>query len=83
MIRFARPLAHALMDTPLLNAMGFREPPRLLRRLVTGALRARAHVLRWVPERRRPHLLTRVRRPTYPRGYEIEQLGTFKKSPTR
>jgi hypothetical protein len=75
----ARPVAHALMDTPLLQAMGFPEPPRVLRSLAAGALRLRARVVRWLPERRRPRLLTRLRRPTYPEGYEIEELGTFKK----
>ncbi len=75
----ARPVAHALMDAPLLEAMGFPEPPQFLRTVVIGMLKLRAWVLGWLPERRRPHLLTQVRRPTYPEGYEIEELGTFRK----
>ena len=75
----ARPIAHALMDPPLLEAMGFPPPPCFLRRLATGALVLRARVVRWLPERRRPRLLTRLVRPTYSEGYEIEELGTFKK----
>ena len=73
-----RPVAHALMDRPLLQAMGFPQPPGLLRRMVIASLKLRARALRWLPERRSPHLLTQVRRPTYPAGYRIEQLGTFR-----
>lgn len=72
-----RPAAYALMDPLLLAAMGFPPPPRWLRWAVPAALRLRAHALRLLPKRRHPHLLTRVRRPTYPRGYTIEELGTF------
>lgn len=75
----ARPVVHALMDAPLLQSMGFPAPPRPLQSLVTGILRLRSRVLRRLPERRRPHLLTQVRRLTYPEGYEVEELGTFKK----
>ena len=79
LIPIARPFAHALMDEPLLEAMGFPEPPALLRFMMTGALRLRGRLVRWLPERRRPHLLTKVGRPTYPKGYAIEELGTFTK----
>ena len=75
----ARPIAHALMDPPLIDAMGFPEPTRSLRRIATRALRLRARVVRWLPERRRPRLLTQLSRPTYPEGYEIEELGTFRR----
>ena len=79
LISTARPFAHALMDVPLLEAMGFPEPPALLRSIMTGALKLRGRLLRWLPPRRRPHLITEVRRPTYPEGYKIEALGTFTK----
>jgi len=36
-------------------------------------------LLRWFPERRKPRLGTQVKRPTYPEGYRIEELGTFGK----
>ena len=67
------------MDAPLLTAMGFEPAPRWLRVLVPGLLRLRGRLLAHFPERRRPHLLTRVRRPTYPEGYRIEELGTFRR----
>ena len=70
-----RPAIHAMMDEPLLEAFGFPRPGRLTRGLVTGALKGRARLLRWLPPRRRPRLRTAMRRPLYPRGYRIEDLG--------
>ncbi len=78
LIPLGRPVTHAMMDPPLRNAMGFPAPPRWLARAVPAALRLRAWVLQVLPKRRRPHLQTRVRRPTYPKGYRIEELGTFR-----
>jgi hypothetical protein len=77
----ARPFAHALMDAPLRDAMGFPSPPGWLQQAAPAAMRVRARLLRILPKRRRPHLLTRVRRPTYPRGYSVEALGTFAPEP--
>jgi len=76
----AKPLVYAMMDDPLLDAFGFPKPPAMLRRLMEAALKWRGQVLRWLPERQNPHLGTQVKRPTYPEGYKIEELGTF---PTR
>lgn len=72
-----RPVMRALMDPPLLDAMGLAPAPRWLQWAVTAGLRGRAAVLRILPKRRRPHLITHVRRPTYPNGYKIDELGTF------
>jgi len=77
LIPLGRPSARALMDPPLLDAMGFAPAPRWLKQAVPAALKLRARLLRLLPKRRRPHLLTHVRRPTYPDGYRIEDLGTF------
>jgi len=78
LIPLGRPVTHAMMDPPLLAAMGFRPAPRWLQWLVPAALRARARIVRVLPKRRRPYLQTRVRRPTYPDGYRIAELGTFR-----
>jgi len=43
--------------------------------LVEGALRLRARLIRLLPERKRPRLRTGPRRPTYPQGYRVEELG--------
>lgn len=77
LIPLGRPAAHAFMDPPLLTAMGFAPAPGWLRGLLHGAMRMRAAVLRLLPARRVPHLHTRVKRPSYPQGYKIAELGTF------
>jgi hypothetical protein len=40
-----------------------------------GAMRLRSRVVRRLPPRRTPRLITRQRHPTYPNGYTIEELG--------
>lgn len=72
-----RPVALSLMDAPLLDAMGFAPPPRWLRRATLGAMRLRAMVLRLLPRRRRPRLITARPRRGYPQGYEIAGLGVW------
>lgn len=72
-----RPFVIAVMDAPLREAMGFRHPPAWLEGLVAGVLRLRARILSRLPERTTPRLGTRRRRPTYPEGYRIEEIGTF------
>ena len=73
--RLGEPALYAMMDEPLLDAFGFPHPPVAMRRLVEGALKLRARFIHLLPERKRPRLRTGPRRPTYPRGYEIEELG--------
>lgn len=70
------PAIYAMMDEPLLEAFGFPMPSPVLRRVVEGALKLRAGVVRQLPERRRPKLRTHARHRTYPHGYQIEDLGT-------
>lgn len=73
-----RSVAYAFMDAPLLRAMGFPAPPASLQYTVMMAMRLRQAMLRCLPARRRPRLLTKVRRRTYPEGYRVEELGTFR-----
>lgn len=74
----ARRVALSLVEPELVRALGHRPPPRWLGTATSGALRARAGVQRWLlPARRRPYLVTKVPRPSYPHGYVLEQLGTF------
>jgi hypothetical protein len=72
-----RYVAYALMDQPLLDAMGFSKSPSLVRMIVNGGMKMRAWLFRYLPERKKPKLGTSRRRPTYPEGYKIEELGTF------
>lgn len=77
LIFLGRPAVHALLDDPLRQAMGFKAPPKWLRRLVPATLRLRAKFIAALPRRKRPMLLTAVARPTYPNGYRIENVGSF------
>jgi hypothetical protein len=70
-----RPLVHALLDEPLLDALGLPHPSHRLRRTVESAVRTRSRAVRMLPPRRRPRLRTRERHRTYPRGYELDALG--------
>lgn len=71
----ARQVIYALMDDPLLAAVGFPQPPRGWRWLVRKAFRLRAALVRWMPRRRQPFLLTQTAVRSYPSGYTIEDLG--------
>jgi hypothetical protein len=65
----------AIMDPPLLDAVGFPHPTALERALVHSGLRARANLQRVLPARRRPVWRTARRSRTYPDGYDITALG--------
>jgi hypothetical protein len=54
---------------------GFPRPSDLTRQLITGALRLRGRLIRWLPPRRQPRLRTQMNHHTYPTGYQIEELG--------
>jgi hypothetical protein len=69
------PFAHAIMDPPLLAAAGFDPPAAWVTAVVSGSLRARSRLVRFMPERTRPKRRTLMRRPTYPNGYRLEALG--------
>ena len=73
--RLGEPAIYALMDDLLLEAFGFPRPSPAMRRLVEGALKARAGIVRLLPERRRPRMRTAMKHRSYPRGYRIEELG--------
>jgi hypothetical protein len=70
-----RPFVHAMMDDHLLDAVGLPRPHPAVRRLMEGAVRLRSRIVRRLPARRHPRLITRRPHPTYPNGYTIEQLG--------
>ena len=66
---------HALLDEPLLDALGLAKPTAAERRAAEASLRLRARAVRLLPRRRRPRMRTELRRRTYPRGYRVEELG--------
>lgn len=69
-----RRLVAAALDPPLRQALGLPDPGGLTRAIVRAALRARAALLRRIPLLRRGRRTHRRLR-TYPRGYELGQLG--------
>jgi ER-bound oxygenase mpaB/B'/Rubber oxygenase, catalytic domain len=71
----ARSAIHALLEVPLIRAFGFPQPSRLMRWLVPATLRLRARLARFLPARTQPRLRSRMKRPSYPDGYRIEQIG--------
>ncbi len=72
---FIRPIVRALLDEPLLAALGLAPAPRPLRIAIDKALGLRARILRHCP----PSSKSRANRPpavlSYPGGYEIADLG--------
>lgn len=73
--RVGAPFVHALIDDHLLGAVGLKPAPWWLQRLVRGSVRLRGRLIRLLPPRRQPRLLTRLHHPTYPKGYMIKDLG--------
>ena len=63
-----------MMDDRLLEAVNLPVPHPAVRTLVEGAARLRSRVVRQLPSRRTPRLITRQRHPTYPAGHTIEEL---------
>ena len=74
-----KPFINAMMDAPLCEAFGFYKVPDQFQHFLKNSLKLRGKLLRYFPERRHPRLGTQVKRQTYPEGYQIEELGTFKK----
>jgi hypothetical protein len=66
---------YAMLDEPVRAAHDWPHASPLTRSLVVAGLKARAVALRYLPRRRRPHLLTQVRHTTYRNGYNLATLG--------
>ncbi|MFD9541784.1 oxygenase MpaB family protein [Streptomyces sp. NPDC060022] len=67
-------LSLALLDEPLLRALGFPTQPRWLRATATRMVRTRSHGVRLLPARPR-WLPSRPRPRSYPFGYQLDDLG--------
>ena len=72
-----KPVARCFMDKRLLNAVNLEEPPEFLKKIIFSLMKLRAKIIYFLPERKKPFLRTKLRRPSYPKGYKIEELGTF------
>lgn len=64
----------ALLDEPLLRALGFRAQPRWVRSAAAGTLRARSRCVRLLPARPR-WLPSRPQPRSYPFGWRLDDLG--------
>lgn len=70
--------SRALMEPELLAAFGLAEPGRAARLAARAALRLRARFVALLPPRRKPFHVRDLRRiRSYPRGFAVEDLGTF------
>ena len=70
------PFLHAMLDDRLREAVGFPKAPAWLTRLVESSLKLRGWLVRWLPPRKKPRLITQQKNRTYPNGYQIDELGT-------
>jgi hypothetical protein len=69
------PFVHALIDAPLLKAVGMPAAPGWLQAMVKSSLKLRGRLIRFLLPRKRARLLTRIHNRTYPDGYVISELG--------
>jgi hypothetical protein len=67
----------ALCSPHLVEALGYPAPSSALRLLAKSIMRLRRTILRWLPEATRPKYIP-FGKETYPEGYTIEDLGTFR-----
>ena len=75
--RMVKLFARAVMDRPLLDALGYDIPPTVISRLARGALKVRARLVSLLPPRRRPKYVSSYRRVrSYPNEFDIAQLGS-------
>jgi ER-bound oxygenase mpaB/B'/Rubber oxygenase, catalytic domain len=66
---------YSLLDKPLMKAFAFPKPNPILAAMVVSSLKMRAATLRWLPARQKPFLRTKMRRPLYPNGYDLDAIG--------
>jgi hypothetical protein len=72
---FAKPFLAAVMDKPLLNAVGLKEPNLIVKGLVNSFFAVRKILVGVLPKRSTPVLRTELPNRTYPKGYAIDELG--------
>ncbi len=75
MRRGIRWAVYALLDEVLRRSFDYPKPPTLAVQALHGSLLVAARVLRLMPPRRRPFLLTRQKHRSHANGYKIEELG--------
>ncbi len=75
---FGRPFLHAIMDEPLLHAVGFGKPNWMIQKMVDTSMALRKIAVSILPKRTKPVLRTRMpRKESYPNGYAVSELGSI------
>lgn len=72
---FVLPVIKCLLDDTMLAALGYSRPPAFLKTTVKAAMRLRALSLRKITFKKYPSFFHTEPIRTYPKGYELEQLG--------
>jgi hypothetical protein len=72
---FVLPVMKCLLDKSMLKALGYSAPSPFLKAIVHGAMRLRAFSLKKISFKKYPSFVTTEKNRTYPKGYEIIQLG--------
>ena len=65
----------ALLDAPLLNALGWHPAPSYLTQLLETSLRVRSRLLRKLPPRTLPDFFADQTIRSYPQGYDVDDIG--------
>ena len=70
-----RQIIYTFMDEPLRQAFGYPKGNPVLKFFVHGALKVGSVIMRYMPPRKTPYSNRTRKILSYPKGYEIEQLG--------
>lgn len=65
----------SFMDDPLLKAMGYKKPHRLIRMATHYGLKSFGFMMRFMPPRKKPFLYTEIPSRTYGKTFQAEELG--------
>lgn len=65
----------ALLDQPLLNALGWQPAPQYLTQLLENSLKVRSRFLRKLPPRKLPNFFADQSIRSYPQGYKLTDIG--------
>lgn len=70
-----QPFVYAIMDDRMIQAFGFPAPQPWQRSILTQVLRSRGQLLRYFPPRQTPSFYSDEPQRSYPKGYDLSDLG--------
>ncbi len=74
---FLKPVINTLLDDKMLSSFGFEKPPLFLQKGIESILRLRSRILRFFPPRQHSNFYIDSPIPSYPKGYDIENVGAL------